>query len=62
MIVGARRVRREHATVSLNDQLAGAAPDTGRAFNSRPGGEARSAAPTVRIQRTEPWRGEGPLE
>jgi len=32
MIAGARRVRREHATVSLNDRLAGAAPDN-RACN-----------------------------
>jgi len=30
----------------LNDRLAGAAPDTGRAINSLPVGEARSAAPT----------------
>jgi hypothetical protein len=52
MIAGARRVRREHATVSLNDRLAGAAPDTERSINSLPVGEARSAAPTFRIQRT----------
>ena len=48
--------------VRLNDRLAGAAPDTGRAINSLPVGEARSAAPTVRVQRTEPAAGEGPLE
>ena len=64
LIAGARRVRREHATVSLNDRLAGAAPDTGRAINSLPVGEARSAAPTFRIQRTEAAAAadSGPLE
>ncbi len=44
-------MRREHATVSLNDRLAGAAPGTGRAINSRPVGAARSAAPTFGISR-----------
>ena len=64
MIAGARRVRREHATVSLNARLAGAAPDTGRSINSLPVGEARSAAPTVRVQRTgtAAAAGPGPLD
>ena len=53
LIAGARRVRREHATVSLNDRLAGAAPDTGRAINSLPVGAARSAALTISVQRTQ---------
>ena len=38
--------------VRSNDLLAGAAPDDWSFVNSRSVGEARSAAPTVRIQRT----------
>ena len=40
--------------VRLNDRLAGAAPDTGRAISSLPVGAARSAAPTIVVQRTKP--------
>jgi hypothetical protein len=52
----------EEASVRSNDLLAGAVRRTQAFVNSRCVGAARSAAPTVRVQRPEPAAGEGPLE
>ena len=52
LIDGARRVRLEQASVSLNDLLAGAAPDTGHSITPVPLGRRR-AAPTIRVHGTK---------